>query len=220
MRAHHRKTLLPVVGVGLGLILIAVALVPWSRSDRTDAPTTFTAQPITSPRPLPASPTAGAEARSASPKGLPVSASAPVKLSLPTVNVRAEILPVVTTDGALGVPTDPSDVGWWTGSVRPGSAAGSVVLDGHVDSAVLGVGVLSHLSQLKANDLVTVQTADGVSHAYRVYSRQSFVKHEGLPAGLFAATGPARLVLITCGGSFDQTTRSYEDNIVVFAVPD
>jgi len=42
-------------------------------------------------------------------------------------------------------------------------------------------------------------------------------KHQGLPAALFRAIGPARLVLITCGGPFNSVARSYQDNIVVFA---
>ena len=31
--------------------------------------------------------------------------------------------------------------------------------------------------------------------------------------------GAARLVLITCGGRFDQASLSYDDNIAVTAVP-
>jgi len=42
-------------------------------------------------------------------------------------------------------------------------------------------------------------------------------KHQGLPAAVFSTTGPARLVLITCGGPFNAAARSYQDNIVVFA---
>lgn len=203
----------------LGLALIVIALIPWSSDRGPVPPTTFNAQPITDPSPAPASATTPATGSSSAPKALQSKGFAPVSLALPTVDIHAKILPVVTTNGVLGVPTDPANIGWWTGSARPGSATGSVVLDGHVDSAVLGIGTLSHLSQLNANDLVTVQTADGVNHAYRVYSRQAFVKHEGLPASIFATTGASRLVLITCGGTFNQSTRSYADNIVVFAAP-
>jgi hypothetical protein len=40
-----------------------------------------------------------------------------------------------------------------------------------------------------------------------------------LPPEVFAAGGPPRLVLITCGGAFDRSTRHYADNVVVFADP-
>ena len=36
---------------------------------------------------------------------------------------------------------------------------------------------------------------------------------------VFARDGDSRLVLVTCGGRFDPARRSYDDNIVVRAVP-
>jgi hypothetical protein len=54
---------------------------------------------------------------------------------------------------------------------------------------------------------------------FTVTGRRVYVKHQGLSGDLFATTGPPRLVLITCGGPFDSTTRNYQDNIVVFATP-
>ena len=41
-----------------------------------------------------------------------------------------------------------------------------------------------------------------------------------LPADYFGRGGPSRLVLITCGGTFDSSTRHYRDNVVVVAEPD
>jgi len=141
----------------------------------------------------------------------------PVRLGLPSVRVHAAVQGVVTTGGVLGVPDDPARVGWWTGSVQPGSAVGSTVLDGHVDSAASGAGALFGLAQLNAGDRVSVTDARGRDWTYRVYARQVYRKHQGLPAALFSTTGPARLVLITCGGPFNAAARSYQDNIVVFA---
>jgi hypothetical protein len=40
---------------------------------------------------------------------------------------------------------------------------------------------------------------------------------QDLPPELFAPTGSPRLVLITCGGGFDQASLSYLNNVVVFA---
>jgi hypothetical protein len=62
----------------------------------------------------------------------------------------------------------------------------------------------------------SVTTAHGDSFSYRVTARNSYNKN-GLPPALFATDGPARLVLITCGGSFDRSTLSYQDNVVVCA---
>jgi hypothetical protein len=166
-------------------------------------------------------PKSTARASSSPPKSAaPVpDAGTPGWLDLPTLGVRAHVQHVVPTDGALGVPDNPAEVGWWTGSVPAGSSAGSTVIDGHVDSAVTGPGALFHLTELAAGDPILVTASSGLVVRYRVSGRRVYLKHQGLPAELFATTGPPRLVLITCGGPFNSTARSYEDNIVIFGTP-
>ncbi len=215
-----------VLALVVGLVLIAVALVtglgrsadrPAARAgvDVTKLPSTFSAAPAGAP-----SNTSGVPPRVVTAgrrDSLPQ--PAPVALALPRLGVRADVLPVTTTDGVLGVPTDPADVGWWTGSARPGAPAGSVVIDGHVDSAVTGLGALSALVDVRTDDVVTMTNQAGTTYRYRIYAREAYSKHQPLPAALFATAGPARLVLITCGGPFDEATRSYEFNVVVLAAP-
>jgi hypothetical protein len=58
----------------------------------------------------------------------------------------------------------------------------------------------------------------GGRHPYRVTSRRAYPKSD-LPAELFTATGRSHLVLVTCGGAFDEATRRYADNVVVVADP-
>jgi hypothetical protein len=145
--------------------------------------------------------------------------SPPARIQIPALHVDSVIAPVTSVNGTLGVPEDPMTVGWWVGAAEPGSRSGSVVLDGHVDSATRGLGAFFHLTSLSAGDLITVTTAHGDSMSYRVTARSSYDKRSGLPPALFATDGPARLVLITCGGSFDRSTSSYQDNVVVFASP-
>lgn len=150
---------------------------------------------------------------------VPAPAAVPVSLSLPTLGVRASVRPVVNDNGTLGVPDDPAQVGWWSASALAGAATGTVVLDGHVDSAASGPGALFRLASLRANDPITLTTGTGQLRRYTVTARRVYVKAGGLPADIFARDGPARLVLISCGGPFDRTAGSYLDNIVVFAVP-
>ncbi len=143
----------------------------------------------------------------------------PATLMLPTLGVRAPVVHVDSVDGVLGVPENIADVGWWTGSVAPGSAHGTTVIDGHVDSAASGDGALFRLRVLAAGDPVKITTTADTTVTYRVYARRIYAKHQALPPDLFTTTGSPRLVLITCGGPFDSATRSYEDNVVVFAAP-
>ncbi|GAA4559701.1 class F sortase [Pseudonocardia xishanensis] len=141
----------------------------------------------------------------------------PVGLELP--GAAAPVVPVGTApDGALVVPDPPQTVGWWAPGALAGSGTGTVVVAGHVDSRLAGVGVLAVLPRLAPGDPVVLRGADGRGVAYRVAARREFGK-AALPADTFARTGAPRLVLITCGGRFDQGTRSYEDNIVVYAEP-
>jgi hypothetical protein len=93
-----------------------------------------------------------------------------------------------------------------------------VIVAGHVDSRLAGIGMMAVLPQLTVGEPVLLRGADGRAVRYRVVARREFGK-AALPADTFARTGSPRLVLITCGGRFDPTVGSYEDNIVVYADP-
>lgn len=140
-------------------------------------------------------------------------------LSFPALGIQAPVETVTVNRGVLDVPDNPSHVGWWSGSALPGSAAGTVVVDGHVDSASYGRGALFGLSDLWAGDRVTIRSPGSTPVDYQVVARQVYVKSQGLPADLWTRGGAPRLVLVSCGGPFDEKTLSYDDNVVVFAVP-
>jgi Sortase domain len=144
----------------------------------------------------------------------------PARLRLPRLRIDAPVLPVtVDVNGLLGVPDNPRQLGWWSSSSTPGMPSGSVVIDGHVDSATLGLGALFHLREARPGDEVLLTSAAGRSTRYLVVARRTYPKTT-LPADeVFASDVRPRLVLLTCGGAFDQTTRHYADNIVVYAVP-
>jgi hypothetical protein len=220
----------PVACAALGVLLVAGALIGLSRDRATpssfgslaapagsSATRSFSTTPSTSPVPVAAQPIPSATA--ARPTPTPHRLARPVQLRLPRLGVRALVVDVVTTEGVLGVPDDPRQVGWWTGSALPGSASGSTVLDGHVDSATRGAGALFDLGRLENGDPIEVSDRSGAVSTYRVTARQVLVKAQGLPASLFARDGAPRLVLITCGGPFDAATRHYRDNVVVLADP-
>jgi LPXTG-site transpeptidase (sortase) family protein len=130
----------------------------------------------------------------------------------------AKVVPVdVSRSGALDVPNDPRTLGWWTGSQPLTSSHGSTVIVGHVDSAARGRGALFDLEKASPGDLVKVSGARR-TFSYRVIARRVYVKAD-LPESVFAADGPPYLVLITCGGPFDQRSHHYRDNVVVYALP-
>lgn len=144
----------------------------------------------------------------------------PAQLRLPSLELSAPVVPVdVGPDGWLGVPDDPDVLGWWRSGALPGSGRGTVVIDGHVDSAARGPGTFFRLGELRPGDPVVIEGGAGDVRQYRVTGRRQFPKSE-LPANdVFSQATEERLVLITCGGRFDPTSRRYEDNIVIFALP-
>jgi hypothetical protein len=52
-----------------------------------------------------------------------------------------------------------------------------------------------------------------------VVGRQQFEKAQLPTTQLFSEDGNPTVVLITCGGEFDEGRRSYSDNLVVYASP-
>jgi hypothetical protein len=145
--------------------------------------------------------------------------SRPVRVRLPSVGINAQVLPVgIDVDrGVLGTPNDIRRAGWWKDGRSPGATSGAVLIAGHVDSATEGAGPFFSLHKARAGDLIHLQAAGGRTFTYRVASVRSHHK-DALPPSIFSSKGAPRLVLVTCGGPFDDTTGHYRDNIVVTAV--
>lgn len=189
----------------------------------TSAPSEPAAAPATTidPAAVPISPFASLVTSAGSAIYDPAAAQvgpAPVAVALPSLGVQdARIDAVgVTPNGELEVP-DARHVGWYRYGARPGDA-GAALLAAHI--AFNGVdGVFRHLDRIAPGDTVTITYADGTRRDFTVTTLRQYPKTE-LPRDLvFGSTGPARVVLVTCGGVFDNSRRSYEDNIVAFAVP-
>jgi len=144
----------------------------------------------------------------------------PVQIALPSLGIDAAIIPVgVDADGQLEIPGDVSTVGWYRFGPAPGAGTGSAVVTGHVDDVNQGVGVFGRIGNLVPGDAVTVTDAGGVARNFTVLSREEWNKSEAPLDRLFDRAGEPRLVLITCGGAFDDSTLGYDDNIAITAVP-
>ena len=143
------------------------------------------------------------------PAVLPVGAQS---ILIPSLRVPAPASPETVTAGALGVPADPADVGWWMPSTS------ELVIDGHVDMKGDGPGALYEVRNLRPGAQVLVETTDGPEH-WAIDGVRTYQKGR-VPAGLFTWRGTdARLVIITCGGPFNYTTHHYYDNVVAYGSP-
>jgi LPXTG-site transpeptidase (sortase) family protein len=140
----------------------------------------------------------------------------PVSLVIPSIGVSTSLVHLgLTSEGALQVPPTAAVAGWYTGSPRPGSI-GSSVIAGHIDSYT-GPGVFYRLSDLQRGDRVYVRRADRTLAVFKVTEVQRYPKDAFPTAAVYGATPTPQLRLITCGGTFDVSTRSYLSNTVVYA---
>lgn len=170
-------------------------------------------------------PVAASGAGSASPAPLTIEAAPatetaplppPTQVRIPAIGVDStlETLAVDAT-GELKGPVDFAKAGWYAAGVAPGEI-GPAVIAGHVDSAA-GPAVFYRLRDLKAGDTVEVLRGDKWI-PFRVIAGEKYPKNQFPTDKVYSPTPVPELRLITCGGSFDHSRRSYTDNIVVYAV--
>lgn len=159
--------------------------------------------------------------RSARLEDLPQAADAPtpVGLRIEALDIDAEVVPVGVDEasGEMAVPPNGQTVAWYQHGSAPGEK-GSAVLAAHVDYAD-EPGVFFALADLEAGAEIVVSLDDGSELAFEAADTRSYAKEDLPVQALFDGEGAPVLTLITCGGDFDSTERSYDDNIVVTAAP-
>ena len=134
----------------------------------------------------------------------------------------AAVDPVQLTDaGALIPPADVSRLGWYSASAVPGAegAAGSSVITGHINYQGQGTGYAARFANMAVGQEFDV-LIDGTPRTFRVtQAPYRLPKGSDFPPEVNDATGPNRLVLITCGGQFVGGALGYADNIITIAEP-
>ncbi|KQS73798.1 peptidase C60 [Modestobacter sp. Leaf380] len=140
----------------------------------------------------------------------------PVSVSVPAIGLTSSLVTIgVDRTGALVPPADYAQAGWFADGPAPG-AVGPAVLAGHVDSRS-GPAVFFRLEELQPGARVEVGRSDGSTLAFEVTRVAEYPKSDFATAEVYGPTVDAQLRLITCGGEFDRSRRSYTDNIVVYA---
>ncbi|WP_031478462.1 class F sortase [Streptomyces bicolor] len=150
----------------------------------------------------------------------PMGDALPQRLDIPGLGVQAPVVARgLDSRGAIDPPPyDRADaVGWYAAGVKPG-AAGAALIVGHVDTETRPA-VFHRIGALRPGATLRVLRDDGRVAEFtvenvRVVARDRFDAHQAYGAH---HTGRAELRLITCGGTFDRTTRSYTANVIVSA---
>ncbi|XVV11451.1 class F sortase [Actinoplanes sp. CA-131856] len=118
-------------------------------------------------------------------------------------------------DGALQPPKAFGQAGWYADGTAPGDT-GPAVIAGHVDSKA-GPAIFYRLRELKAGDRIDVMRGGRIVR-FTVTSSRWYPKSDFPTGEVYGPTPDRQLRLITCGGVFDRSLRSYRDNLVVYAV--
>jgi hypothetical protein len=191
----------------------------------TTAPTTVATATITGAvnRPIvgvePAAPAAWGGVLPDGALSVGTSAAVPVGIRIDAVGVAAAIIPVGTTeDQQLELPADADTVAWYRAGPIPGDS-GSSLLAAHVDYHGRK-GVFFDLERLEPGTRIEVDMSDGSVRAFATSGPAVRHPKYALPLDqVFRRGGARELTLVTCGGRFDASRHSYEDNTVVVAAP-
>jgi sortase (surface protein transpeptidase) len=206
-RKGHRRPW-PAVLVVVGALLILAGVVAWPGST-----------------PPPQAPSGRVTAASLSAEARPPvrvwhrprKIAVPVRIEIPRIGVAARLVRLgLNADRTMEVPTDFATAGWYVRGPRPGQI-GPAVIAGHVDSTS-GPAVFFRLGSLRRGAVIRVLRADHTTAHFTVEGVERAPKDAFPTHRVFGPTGRPALRLITCGGSFDESTGHYRDNTIVYAV--
>lgn len=139
-------------------------------------------------------------------------------LDIPAIDVHHPLIQLGRNpDGTLEVPSleDVQVPGWDRYSPTPGQL-GPSILAGHVDSAEQGDGIFYRLGALQKGDAVNITRADGTVAVFEITGVDTYAKSDFPTLTVYGNTDDAALRLITCGGTFDDRSNNYRDNVVAY----
>jgi sortase (surface protein transpeptidase) len=215
-RTHAGRAWTGVSAVLAAAGVAAVVLAPHDAPPpaRLDVPVAAAVAPVRAAAPEAVAPSAAPAPAPAPVLQLPE--SVPVRVQIPALGVTSRIMDLgLERDGSMEVPPGAYPVGWYDRSPTPGEV-GPAVLAGHVDWGG-EAGAFYGLRELLPGDQVIVDRDDGRVATFQVDRVEEHAKDDFPTDEVYGDLDHAGLRLITCGGTFDEDTGDYEDNVIVFA---
>lgn len=143
--------------------------------------------------------------------------SAPAWIKVPSIEAESSLVPLgLNDDRSVEIPpvTEPMQAAWYKHSPTPGELGPAVIL-GHVDGNNQK-GIFYRLREVKKGDEVRIGRKDGSVATFVVSRVEQIPKKEFPTDKVYGNTRKPEVRLITCGGDFDRTARSYRDNVIVY----
>lgn len=146
----------------------------------------------------------------------PVAGQHPQRLEIPSLGVDAAVEYVgVKPNGDMASPSKFADVAWYQNGTPPGET-GSAVIAGHVDNGLGMAGVFRRLEDLHSGDEVYVATKEGQRLHFRVTDAVWYSLNDVPREMVFGQKDRPRLNLITCGGDWIPSQKTYDKRLVVY----
>ena len=141
----------------------------------------------------------------------------PSRLIIPSLHIDAHVqMTGVNVNGNMGTPNNFTDVAWYKYGTTPGKV-GSAVIDGHVDNGLALAGVFKHLVDIQTGADVYITTIGGVNLHFVVSSINMYDYKSAPVKDIFSDQGVAQIRLVTCGGTWVPSDRTYDKRVVVTA---
>jgi sortase (surface protein transpeptidase) len=217
-RRHHT-----LVAACAALIVVGGGAVTWAATHQVGSPPAPPAAGSSTHEPSPSESESESESAAPGPSpssGVePLSASPPVAVRIPRIDVNSTVHGLgLDGEGQLQVPAGDryDEVAWYDGSPTPGEV-GPAVLEGHVTGAGYAPSVFFELGSTRKGDRIEVDRADGTTATFEVTEVKSSPKEDFPRIDVYGATDGPELRVITCGGTFDKDAGRHLDNVIVFA---
>lgn len=148
-----------------------------------------------------------------------VAPDAPKYLDIVKLHIHTRILSMGTEkNGALQVPWNIYDTGWYSRSAKPGELS-AMLVDGHSGIGKVQ-GVFWNLMTLQPGDTIIITRGDGKQLSYAVAKVQTVQVQKVDMANMMTSLDSTRpgLNLITCAGDRIPGTNELNERVEVYAV--
>lgn len=156
------------------------------------------------------------ESVSAASRVMPVGSGFPVNLKIPKIKVDAKMESVgVTSEGAIDVPKNFSNVAWYNLGPRPGDS-GSSIITGHYGKKNGKSSVFDNLYKIRKGDRIYVKDDKGVTISFIVKNIKRYSATDKALDVFSSSDGKSHLNIITCEGTWNRILKSYSKRLVIF----
>ncbi len=141
----------------------------------------------------------------------------PNHILIPAIHLDVPIESIgLTKSGALDVPKDFGDAGWFQLGPRPGDE-GNAVIDGHYGWKNGVPAVFNLIHTLQIGDTIFVNDTEGKTVSFSVHEIRTYDPTMDAQSVFIASDTKAHLILVTCSGIWIPSLHTYSNRLVIFA---